>query len=39
MQDRISKFKKIKDSVKDPELKTSISKKIEALKGIKTVLK
>ena len=39
MQDQISKFKKIKDSVKNPELKTSIAKKIEALKGIKTVLK
>tara|TARA_R110000744_G_scaffold29154_1_gene69857 strand:+ start:516 stop:635 length:120 start_codon:yes stop_codon:yes gene_type:complete len=39
MQNQISKFKKIKDSVKDPELKTIIAKKIEALKGIKTILK
>jgi hypothetical protein len=39
MQGKINKLNIIKSSVSSPKLKTSIAKKVAALKGNKTILK
>lgn len=36
---QLEKFKQLEKTVKDPELKANIKKKIEALEGKKTILK
>lgn len=36
---QLEKFKQLENTVKDPELKANIKKKIDALEGKKTILK